>query len=350
MGRFGSKPVIEVALCLLTAFLFVVMGAAPVRARGVVITVPAKKAPPRAGAAGIIKIKKRAKRPAPGRGRTALLAAPAKVAACRRRRPAPRPCWSPRLVSARSYIVIDDATGEVLLARAPDRPAQPASTIKILTALIAINYLDDNDPVRASRRAAAMPRSKVYLRPGAVYRAGELIDAVLLNSANDASVALAEKIAGSERLFARMMTYKAGIWGARRTNCKTATGLTARGQYSTARDLAVLFNRAMENPEFARRVARIRRRTSFGRVLRNHNRALWRIHGAEGGKTGYTNAARQTYVGMFSRPYGEITVAIMGSETMWDDVARLVRAGFARLRSRRLDRRYASAAPSRKSM
>lgn len=318
----------------------------PGRAWGVVLTVPAKRAPAAARFTGVIRAQ--AKRPAARPGRAALIAAPGKFPVRRPRRR--RPAWSPRLVSARSYIVIDDATGEVLLARAPDRPAQPASTIKILTALIAINYLDDDAPVRASRRAASMPRSKVYLRPGRVYRAGELIDAVLMSSANDASVALAEKIAGSERLFARMMTYKASIWGGRRTVCRTATGLTARGQYSTVRDLAVLFNRAMENPEFARRVARIRRRTSFGRVLRNHNRALWRIKGAEGGKTGYTNAARQTYVGMFSRPGGEITVAIMGSETMWDDVARLVDAGFARLRKHRLDRRYAANTLSRESM
>ncbi len=341
--RNASVP--EMVACLLASFVFIAAG--HVSAYGGIITGPAKKLPASSGRfAGVIRTP--AKKAVARAGGTVLLASRGKVPVrpLRRRRMA----WSPRLVSARSYVVIDNATGEILLARAPDRPAQPASTIKILTALIAINYLDDNDPVRASRRAAAMPRSKIYLRPGAVYRAGELIDAVLMNSANDASVALAEKIAGSEKLFARMMTYKAGIWGARRTSCKTATGLTARGQYSTARDLAVLFNRAMENPEFARRVARIRRRTSFGRTLRNHNRALWRIRGAEGGKTGYTNAARQTYVGAFSRSYGEITVAIMGSETMWDDVARLVRAGFARLRERHLDRRYASAASSRKSM
>jgi len=239
---------------------------------------------------------------------------------------------------------MDNRTGEVIFSRSPDRKAQPASTIKVLTALIAINYLDNNDRVRPSRRAAAMPRSKIYLRPGATYRAGELIDAVLLNSANDASVALAEKIAGSEKLFAKMMTYKAAIWGGERTVCKTATGLTARGQYSTARDLVNIFNRAMENPEFAKRVARIREHTSFGKTLRNHNRALWRIRGAEGGKTGFINAARQTYVGTFNRHGNDITVAIMGSETMWNDIERLVGSAFTRLAASGYSRKVAVAA------
>ncbi len=289
-------------------------------------------------------IRTTAKRPVAAGKRTPLTIISARVkhqVRVRRSRHRVAVFMRPRGISARSYLVMDNETGDVLLSRAPDRRAQPASTIKILTALIAINYLDDNDRVRPSRRAAAMPRSKIYLRPGATYRAGELIDAVLMSSANDASVALAEKIAGSERLFAKMMTYKAGIWGGSRTVCKTATGLTARGQYSTARDLVTIFNRAMDNPEFARRVARVRKRTSFGRTLRNHNRALWRIRGAEGGKTGFTNAARQTYVGTFGRGDGEITVAIMGSETMWDDISKLVRSGFTRMAARTKDHRIA---------
>jgi D-alanyl-D-alanine carboxypeptidase (penicillin-binding protein 5/6) len=156
---------------------------------------------------------------------------------------------------------------------------------------------------------------------------------VLLSSANDASVAIAEKIAGSERVFAKLMTHKAKAWGAENTVCKTATGLTAKGQKSTVRDLAVLFNRAMDNEEFAARVARRKIKTGYGKVLRNHNRALWQIDGAEGGKTGYTKAARQTYVGKFKRGDDELTVAVLGSTTMWDDVKRLVEYGFARKKS-----------------
>ncbi len=250
--------------------------------------------------------------------------------------------WTPPLlrkkISSRSYIVIDGETGETLVARAPDTPRQPASTIKVLTGMIALKSLEETDWVRVSRRASDMPRSKVYLDPRKSYRADDLINAVLLASANDASVALAEKIAGSEKDFARMMTLRAKLWGAGNTVCRTATGLTAKGQYSTARDLATIFRHAMEDEEFAARMARSKVRTSYGKLLRNHNKALWRVKGAEGGKTGYTRAARQTYVGSFSRGDGSIIVAIMGSESMWSDIENLVEFGFRKQKQVRMAR------------
>jgi D-alanyl-D-alanine carboxypeptidase (penicillin-binding protein 5/6) len=234
-----------------------------------------------------------------------------------------------RKLTSRTAILMDAKTGEVLYQKSPDLPRQPASTLKVITGLIAIQSLNDPEMVPVSRRAASMPRSKVYLKPGSNYRANDLINAVLLASANDASVALAEKIAGSEPLFARLMTQKAKAWGATNTVCKTASGLTAPGQQTTARDLAILFNRAMENDEFASRVKQNTARTDFGQVLKNHNRALWQITGAEGGKTGFTNAARQTYVGKFKRGDDELVLAIMGSVTMWKDIKNLVGYGFS---------------------
>jgi len=237
-----------------------------------------------------------------------------------------------RKISSKSAIIIDADTGEPLYELSPDSPRQPASTIKVLTGMIALKSLDTKDWVHVSHRASQMPRSKVYLETKKSYRADDLINAVLLASANDASVALAEKIAGSEKQFAEMMTLRARLWGARNTVCQTATGLTAKGQQSTARDLATIFRHAMQDNEFAQRMARVKLRTSYGKLLQNHNKALWKVDGAEGGKTGYTNAARQTYVGQFSRDTGRIIVAIMGSETMWSDVENLVSYGFTRQR------------------
>lgn len=243
-------------------------------------------------------------------------------------------------LSSRSALVMDARTGEILYAHDPDRPGQPASTIKVLTGLLSIKALQDKEYVFASKKAARMPRSKIDLKQGKSYRANDLINAVLLASANDASVALAEKVAGSEKSFAQLMTNKARQLGADNTVCKTATGLTARGQQSTVRDLAVIFNKAMTNQEFASRIAKTKTRTSYGKTLRNHNKALWKVKGALGGKTGYTRAARQTYVGKFGRDNDELVVAIMGSETMWDDISRLVDYGFAK------QQRIASARPA----
>ncbi len=233
-------------------------------------------------------------------------------------------------ISAKSIMVIDAASGRTLLSRSPDTPRQPASTIKVLTGMIAIDTLKNKDRVPVSKKAAKQPPSKVHLDHQKTYRANDLINAVLLASANDASVALAEKIAGSERSFAAKMTALARRWGARNTVCKTASGLTAKGQKTTARDLAIIFRQAMRDSEFASRMKRTKTRTSEGKLLENHNKALWMINGSVGGKTGYTNAARQTYVGKFRRGKDEIIVAIMGSESMWTDLRRLVEYGFAR--------------------
>lgn len=233
-----------------------------------------------------------------------------------------------RKISSRSAIIIDAVNGRTLYSRNPDKQRQPASTIKVLTGMIALKSLTRAENVPVSRKAARQPRSKVYLDQRKRYKANDLINAVLLASANDASVALAEKIAGNEKEFAKMMTLRAKLWGANRTVCKTATGLTAKGQKSTARDLATIFRHAMTDPEFSSRMKRVKARTTEGKLLRNHNKALWQVKGTLGGKTGYTNAARQTYVGKFKRGKDEIIVAIMGSETMWSDIKQLVKYGF----------------------
>jgi D-alanyl-D-alanine carboxypeptidase (penicillin-binding protein 5/6) len=241
-----------------------------------------------------------------------------------------------RHITSKSAIILDAQTGDPIFTKAPDNPRQPASTIKVLTGMIALKRLKKNETVEVSRHAEKMPRSKVYLSTRKKYKANDLINAVLLASANDASVALAEKIAGSEDDFAKLMTLHARLWGAKNTICRTASGLTARGQHSTARDLAEIFRHAMQDKDFADRMRRTKVKTSYGKLLRNHNRALWQVEGALAGKTGYTNKARQTYVGQFKRGDDTIVVAIMGSETMWTDIKRLVEYGFKKKEQIRL--------------
>ena len=236
-------------------------------------------------------------------------------------------------ISAKSAFVMNATNGQTLFAVSPDTPRQPASTIKILTGLIAIKSLASSEAVSISPKAAGQPSSKIYLEKEKQYKANDLINAVLLSSANDASVALAEKIAGSEQSFARMMTLRAKLCGAQNTVCKTANGLTAQGQTSTARDLATIFKHAMQDEQFSQRIKQVKTRTAEGKLLRNHNKALWQIEGAEGGKTGFTNAAGQTYVGKFKRGSKEIIVAIMGSRTMWADLKTLVEYGFSQQES-----------------
>lgn len=238
-----------------------------------------------------------------------------------------------RRITARSAMVMDARSGEAIYAQAANSPAQPASTIKVLTGVISLDALRKNELVPVSQRAARMPRSKVYLNAGRKYPADDLINAVLLASANDASVALAEKIGGSEAVFAKLMTAKARSFGATNTVCKTANGLTASGQYTTAHDLAKIFNHAMQNDTFASKMAVTEVENTDGKIIKSHNRALWQVDGAEGGKTGYTDAARKTYVGKFKRDNDEIIVSLMGSENMWGDLKKLVEYGFAKKQS-----------------
>jgi D-alanyl-D-alanine carboxypeptidase (penicillin-binding protein 5/6) len=252
-------------------------------------------------------------------------------------------------LSARSAIIINAKTGKEIYSHNPDVPRQPASTIKILTGLIAIDYLKNNSLVPVSSWAASMPRSKIYIRKGRSYYANDMINAVLLASANDASVALAEKIAGSEAGFAKMMTRKAQELGASKTICKTATGLTAKGQQTTARDLATVFRKAMQHKEFADRIKRLKTKTSYGKTLRSHNKAMWQISGSLGGKTGYTWAAKQTYVGKFSRNGEEILVAILGSRNMWNDIAKLVNYGFSKNEQLQIADREKNTTPLKKA-
>lgn len=230
--------------------------------------------------------------------------------------------------TARSAIVLDADTNYIYFDKNSCLPLQPASTIKIVTGLLALKNLDANDPVRVSHYAQTAPPQKAYLRCGKTYPAIDLIYATLLHSANDASRALAEKIAGSEEEFAQIMTRTARELGAKNTNCRTASGLTAPDQYTTAYDLAVIFKKAMQDEKFSNILKTRKFEIHGGKFVVNHNKALWQIEGAEGGKTGFTRVAKKTYVGMFKRNDRTIVIAFLGSENLWGDVRYLIRKAF----------------------
>jgi len=234
--------------------------------------------------------------------------------------------------TAHSAIVLDADTNYIYFAKNSCLPLQPASTIKIVTGFLALKNLEESDPVTVSRYAAKAPCQKAYLRCGETYPAIDLIYATLLHSANDASRALAEKMAGSEEEFAQIMTQTAHDLGAKNTICRTSSGLTAPGQWTTAYDLAVIFKKAMRNEKFSNILKTRTFELHGGKLVVNHNKALWQIEGAEGGKTGFTRAAKKTYVGMFKRNNRTVVIAFLGSENLWSDVRYLVRKAFTDVR------------------
>ena len=230
-------------------------------------------------------------------------------------RPAPLSLWMPK--PARFY--------------SPSTPRSfcpPASTLKVMTALSVVEHLKMDDKVTVSAYAAAAPASKIGIKPGETYTVRELLYALLLTSANDAARALAEKVCGSEPAFAQQLTQEVRQWGAYRTTCATANGLPADNQYSTAQDLALLFRRAMSNPELAKIMSTKYYPIQGDRELRNHNRFLFTTPLAVAGKTGYTRASKHTYVGQFKNGDQEIIVAMMGSTKKWADLRPLIEKGF----------------------
>ena len=231
-------------------------------------------------------------------------------------------------VSARSFVIMDAKTGKILLSLNPQVFLPPASTLKVMTALVVVEHLKMNDKVGVSPYAAAAPASKIGIKAGETYTVQELLYALLLSSANDAARALAEKVSGSEAAFARQVTQEVRQWGAYRTTCATANGLPADNQYSTAQDLAVLFRRAMANPELAKIMSTKYFPIQGDRELRNHNRFLFTTPMAVAGKTGYTRASKHTYVGQFKNGDQEIIVAMMGSTKKWADLRPLIEKGF----------------------
>lgn len=231
-------------------------------------------------------------------------------------------------VTAKAFVIMDARTGQPLLALNPHLMLPPASTIKVMTALMVMERLHLDDTVTVSRYAAAAPASKINLQPGETLTVRDLLYALLLSSANDAARALAEKISGSEEAFAREATQQMRAWGAYRTRLATANGLPAEGQYSTAEDLALLFRRAIQYPELARIMATKYHSIPGERELRNHDRFLFTTPLAQGGKTGYTRASRHTYVGRFKNGEQEIIIAMLGSAQKWADMRILIEKGF----------------------
>jgi D-alanyl-D-alanine carboxypeptidase (penicillin-binding protein 5/6) len=242
-------------------------------------------------------------------------------------------------LTARAAVLIDGA-GRILYQREPDLRLPPASTTKVLTAIVALESGHKlSEFLTVSKAATRVPASKLYLRPGQRMTIEDLLYGIMLSSANDASMVLAEGIAGSVEGFAELMTKKAHRIGATNTHYTNPHGLTAPDHYSTVRDLVTIFRYAMRNPTFRAIVQTkissvnsstvIRKKVVPRRIsVRNHNRLLWNFDGAVGGKTGYTHAAQKCFVGAVQRNGATLFVAILGSRNLWGDTQRLLEYGF----------------------
>jgi serine-type D-Ala-D-Ala carboxypeptidase (penicillin-binding protein 5/6) len=239
---------------------------------------------------------------------------------------------------AQTWLVADLDSGQVLAARDENLRHPPASTIKVLLALVALDELNLDSTVVADAADSHVECSCVGIKAGHTYTARQLLDGLLLVSGNDAANTLAHMLGGMEATVGKMDA-KAASLGAVNTHASTPSGLDGPGGsgWSTAHDLAVIFRAAMANPVFAEITAEPA--ASFpgdngDHPITNHDELLTRYPGAIGGKTGFTDAARKTFVGAAARGGRRLVVAMMyglvreGGPTYWDQAGSLLDWGF----------------------
>ncbi|WP_373234451.1 D-alanyl-D-alanine carboxypeptidase family protein [Mycobacterium marinum] len=240
---------------------------------------------------------------------------------------------------AQTWIVADLDTGQVLAGRDQNVTHPPASTIKVLLALVALDELDLNSTVVADEADTHVECNCVGVKPSHTYTARQLLDGLLLVSGNDAANTLAQMLGGQDAAVAKMNA-KAAALGAMNTHAATPSGLDGPGGsgWSTAHDLAVIFRTAMANPVFAHITAEPSAMfpgEDGEHPIVNQDELLQRYPGAIGGKTGYTNAARKTFVGAAARNGRRLVIAMMyglvkeGGPTYWDQAGSLFDWGFA---------------------
>jgi serine-type D-Ala-D-Ala carboxypeptidase (penicillin-binding protein 5/6) len=237
----------------------------------------------------------------------------------------------------RAGLVFDVDTGEVLWRLRPLRVLPMASLTKIMTALLTVERSHPNDPVRITPAALRYSGSGIGLLPrGRRVRLETLLNGLLIVSGNDAAIALAVHLAGSERRFVALMNRRARDWGLRCTHYASSHGLE-NGNRSCARDLAVLTRLAMAEPRI-RRIVR-RRQVVFhfpikgGRLFLYGHNPLIRLGypGAIGLKTGYTFAAGRCFIGVASRKGRTLGVVLLNSRDPGKQAPKLLNAAFARL-------------------
>ena len=221
----------------------------------------------------------------------------------------------PTGLTAKGAVLIDMKTGQVLFDQNKDAKLYPASITKIMTCLLALEKGKLTDMVKTSQLAREQEGNRVYLETGEEEPLEMMLYGLMLNSGNDAAVAIAEYLGGTVQNFAKMMNEKAAELGAKNTHFVTPNGLHDDNHYTTPYDMALIANYAMKNAKF-REIVATEHYSWHGKTwqseLYNINPMLWDYEGATGVKTGFTDQAMQTMVASAKRGDREVMAVVMG--------------------------------------
>ena len=241
--------------------------------------------------------------------------------------------FSQKSIAAKSWIVIDE-NDEVLSSKYPSAKLPPASTVKLVTAMVALDHLDPAVTVIVSSRAKAARSGKPRLMTNDALSVSDLLHLALMRSNNSAAVALAEAAGGSEDAFVALMNMKVKEIGANDTHFVTASGLPKGRQYTTALDLTIILKKALTYPLIREILGKKEWivRTAAGRdlYLSNTDNLLWSRSNMVGGKTGFTCSARHCFVGAMDTEKGLIFTAVLGApsrQRLWKSTLTLADIG-----------------------
>jgi D-alanyl-D-alanine carboxypeptidase (penicillin-binding protein 5/6) len=239
--------------------------------------------------------------------------------------------------SAVSAVLLNAASGQIIYAKNAHAIMAPASTTKIMTAMLVLEHLNLNKTVTISAKAATREGSSMYLRKNEKKTVRDLLYGLMLSSGNDAATALAEAVSGTESKFAALMTTKARLLGMKNTQFKNASGLPARGHYSTAYDLGILTRYALKNGNFSKivgtKVKEVSGAGTKNRRLINHNKLLWRYRYTNGVKTGFTQMAGGCLVSSASKNGNSLISVVLKTSYIYDDTQKLFEYGFSKLQN-----------------
>lgn len=240
-------------------------------------------------------------------------------------------------ISAGQAILIDGDTGKVLYEKAADEKAYPASTTKIMTALITIETLKKygsppEQLVEVPAQAEGVEGSSLYLRAGEKISIEDLLYGLMLVSGNDAAVALADIIGGSVDGFVEMMNDRAAELHCANTHFVNPNGLFDENHYTSVRDMAIIARAAMQEPEF-RKIAETHewtadRKDSTYLTFRNKNKTVYEYEGGCGVKIGYTKSSGRTLVAAAEREGKLLICVVMSAPDWFNDAYRLMDYGF----------------------